>query len=72
MHTHMHVCTRTHTIQYGPPGVSLVKFNSTFRVSYVSQTSEEFNSFKIKTKQTGEGKVSHSKGNGSLILLYQY
>ena len=33
---------------------------------------EEFNNFKIETKQTGEGKVSHIKGNASLIILYQY
>lgn len=33
---------------------------------------EEFNNFKIKTQQTGKDKVSHIKGHGSLIILYQY
>jgi len=41
-------------------------------IQNISPITEEFNNFKIETKQTGEGKVSHMKGNASLIILYQY
>lgn len=71
-HAHTPTCTSTCTIQYGPQVVSLGKFNPAFRISSVSSMTEEFNNFKIETKQTEEGKVSHIKGNASLIILYQY
>ena len=74
--THTHTWTVQHiyahaqcTIQYGLQTVSLVKSNPAFRISSVSPMTEEFNNFKIETKQTGEGKVSHIKGNASLIIL---